>query len=147
MTFNVNATESGTIGIMFAVTLNQNSIIYQIEEKVLNEIRQVLIKPEMGGILGIDKNNFVVKFHHDLTGISTKYDYIPDVKKLNEVIVEWAKLGIKFIGFVHSHRSGRTQLSSVDKKYAQKIKECCNMSEILMMLYIPSDDTFQIKIC
>lgn len=116
--------------------------MYLLDESVLNEIVNTLIQPEMGGILGIDETNTVVKFQFDNTGRSTAHRYIPDVKILNRVIGEWYNSGIFFIGFVHSHAQGREQLSPCDIRYAEKIKTACNMTEILMLIYIPNKKSF-----
>lgn len=115
---------------------------YYIETQIFDNIRESLRLPEMGGILGIDNTNTVVKFHHDITGVTHKHHYIPDTDKLNKVIIEWAESQIKFIGFVHSHGNCKSNLSSTDIKYARKIRNFCNMPEILMLLYIPDEDVF-----
>ena len=115
---------------------------YQIAEPILENIRRVIDVPEMGGILGSNENRVVTEFHHDDTGRTTARTYTPDTDKLNKVIREWSQRGITFVGFVHSHPPNRVRLSSVDVRYAKKIKSCCGMSEILMLLYLPSDDSF-----
>ena len=137
--FCANWTENGTVRMILAIALNEK---YRIAEYVLKNIRSVLCVPEIGGILGIDNTNTVVKFHYDITGVTHRHNYIPDVDKLNKVINEWAELQIEFIGFVHSHGSGKFNLSSTDIKYAKKIKDFCNIPEILMLLYIPDEDIF-----
>lgn len=115
---------------------------FSIAESVLDKIRDVLHTPEMGGILGATENHLVTEFHHDSTGRTTARTYTPDTDKLNEVIRKWSQSGITFVGFVHSHPANRVTLSSVDIRYAEKIKRCCGMSEILMLIYLPSDDSF-----
>ena len=113
-----------------------------IENSVLDEIKQSLIRPEMGGILGINSNRVVTKFYHDSTGITTKTHYIPDVQRLNSILRQWAAEEIRFIGFVHSHPKGKEKLSSCDLSYAKEIKEKCSLSKILMLLYIPNEEKF-----
>ncbi len=113
-----------------------------ISESVYEQIRQALISPEMGGILGTDDSGIVTNFYHDTGGISTKKNYIPDVKNLNEVIDAWSKRGIKFVGFVHSHSKNKSKLSAADIDYAEKIKSTCHLTEILMLLYLPATKTF-----
>lgn len=115
---------------------------YVITDSVVQQIQSVLTTPEMGGILGIDETNTVVKFQFDSTGRSTAHLYIPDVKTLNRVIGEWHNSGIFFIGFVHSHAQGREQLSTCDIRYAEKIKTACGMTEILMLIYLPNKKAF-----
>lgn len=115
---------------------------YKIRDSVLDEIKQSLTRPEMGGILGIDNNRVVKKFCYDLTGTTTKTQYIPDVQRLNSILRQWATAEIRFIGFVHSHPKGKEKLSSCDLSYAKDIKEKCSLSEILMLLYIPDEKKF-----
>ena len=136
-------TGSGTIQITVAVTIVMKMIErYQIAESILENIRRVLNVPEKGGILGVAENRVVTEFHHDSTGFTTARFYTPDIENLNRVILEWSHRGIAFIGFVHSHSPNRVTLSSTDVRYAEKIKRCCGMSEILMVLYLPSDSSF-----
>lgn len=113
-----------------------------IENSVLNEIKQSLTRPEMGGILGINSSRVVTKFYYDSTGTTTKTQYIPDIQMLNLIIRQWATAEIRFIGFVHSHPKGKEKLSSCDLTYAKDIKEKCSLSEILMLLYIPDEKKF-----
>ena len=120
--------------------------MFQIDELVYQEIREALTVPEHGGILGCDGRLNVIAFYHDVTGKTTKTNYIPDVCKLNSVINEWSKKGIRFVGFVHSHRKNRLDLSKTDVIYAKRIKSHCNMSEILMVIYAPDNNSFKIHI-
>lgn len=115
---------------------------YVIAEGVLDRIRQSLRVPETGGILGVNENRLVTEFHFDNTGVTTKRIYVPDTESLNEVIREWSLRGIEFAGFVHAHPPNKKTLSVVDIRYAEKIKRHCALSEILMLLYLPADDSF-----
>jgi len=116
--------------------------MYQIKETVFEKIRKSLRFPEMGGILGTSDGFFVDNFYHDKTGITKGNQYIPDVDFLNKVVDSWYKSGIQFIGFVHTHRKFAYNLSGTDIIYAKEIKKSCEMSEILMLLYIPDENSF-----
>ena len=116
--------------------------MYSISGAVLDQIRQSLCVPESGGILGINENRVVTEFHHDSTGVTTKRIYVPDTESLNAVIREWNLRGIEFVGFVHSHSAGKKNLSAVDVRCAEKIKRYCALSEVLMLLYLPADESF-----
>lgn len=124
---------------MIPATLSEEILI---EKLVLDEIKQSLIRPEMGGILGINSSRVVTKFYYDSTGTTTKTQYIPDVQRLNSILHQWAVAQIRFVGFVHSHPKGKEKLSSCDLTYAKDIKEKCLLSEILMLLYIPDEKKF-----
>jgi len=116
--------------------------MYSISGAVLDQIRQSLCVPESGGILGVNADCLVTEFHFDNTGVTAKRIYVPDTERLNVVICEWSLRGIKFVGFVHSHSEGKKNLSAVDIHYAEKIKRYCALSEILMLLYLPADESF-----
>ena len=115
---------------------------YIIANSVLDEIKSTLRFPEMGGILGSNTNKIITDYHHDITGQTTARNYTPDINKLNNVILQWHLHGIEFIGFVHSHSAYKKTLSLVDIRYAEKIKRCCGLTEILMLLFIPNDQSF-----
>ena len=116
--------------------------MYSISGAVLDQIRQSLRVPESGGILGVNENRLVTEFHHDNTGVTTKRIYVPDTESLNAVIRQWSLRGIEFAGFVHAHPPNKKNLSAVDIHYAEKIKKYCALSEILMLLYLPADESF-----
>ena len=116
---------------------------HHIEKSVYQHIRESLFMPEEGGILGADNYGNVIAFYHDVTGFKTDKYYYPDVERLNGVINYWGGQGIKFIGFVHTHRKNKSKLSFIDLKYALKIKKSCKMQEILMILYFPECDVFK----
>ena len=124
---------------MFSVNI-QNKI--KISDTVIEAVKENLRLPETGGILGVDETGIVTKFYYDSTGITAKLRYIPDVKKLNAVIQNWATEGVSFVGFVHTHHKGAEKLSALDIEYAEKIKKQCSLSEILMLLYIPAEEKF-----
>ncbi len=95
-----------------------------------------------GGILGTKPEYVVAEFYHDRAGATTEKIYIPDTDALNAVIDTWAGHGIRFIGFVHAHPPRKIRLSSIDVHYANKIKKYCRLSEILMVIYIPTEKNF-----
>lgn len=117
-------------------------IEYTISNSVLNEIKSTLSFPEMGGILGSTTNKIITAYYHDITGSTTATNYTPDINALNCVIRQWYIRGIDFIGFVHSHSASKKNLSLVDIRYAEKIKRCCGLTEIFMLLFIPNDQSF-----
>ena len=111
-----------------------------ISDAVIKKFQSALKIPETGGILGVN-GNVVSEFHHDNTGTTTERNYIPDIDSLNAVLRDWKRRGIEFVGFVHSHHADKKNLSKLDIKYAQKIKNHCGLSEILMIIYLPNDRT------
>lgn len=115
---------------------------YVISSHVLKMVSSHLTCPEMGGILGVDDSNTVVAFCFDKNGVTEKTTYFPDVKYLNQVIQDWYNKGIYFAGFAHSHPKTSINLSEPDLYYANKIKNLCGLSEILMLLYIPQTGCF-----
>ncbi len=73
---------------------------------------------ESGGILGI-RDGMICSYFHD--GYTAYNEYRPDVRKLNQVILQWSKQGIEFAGIVHSHPNGCLRLSPADFDYAKMI--------------------------
>ena len=115
--------------------------VMTIADSVIRQIGAALTVPETGGILGVRAGRVVSEFHHDSTGTTTARNYIPDTDSLNSVLRDWQRRGIEFVGFVHSHRADKKNLSKLDIRYAEKIKTHCGMSEILMLIYLPDDKT------
>ena len=78
--------------------------------------------PEIGGILG-GKSEIISTFAIDFNlNTFDNYDhYRPNVKRLNQIINDWAKQGISFYGIFHSHFPGGEQLSLGDKNYISQI--------------------------
>ena len=87
--------------------------------------------------VNIHDRRTVTAFHYDSTGKTQGNTYTPDVDTLNRVISEWAENGIEFAGFVHSHPRRNRKLSPPDIEYANKIKDVCDMPQIIMALYLP----------
>ena len=123
-------------------SLNPTDETYLITDSVLDEIKSTLRLPEMGGILGSSTNKIITDYYYDITGYTTTMNYTPDIDTLNSVIRQWHIRGIDFIGFVHSHSACKKTLSLVDIRYAEKIKSYCGLTEIFMLLFIPTDQSF-----
>ena len=115
---------------------------YEINNCVLKTISYYLIRPEMGGILGVDETNTVVAFCFDKNGTTEENTYFPNVEYLNQVIQNWHENGIYFVGLVHSHPETAINLSEPDLYYASRIKKLCGIKEVLMLLYIPQTHRF-----
>lgn len=109
----------------------------KIAEAVLHEICEKLriVPPEKGGIIG-GKNGIVCAYClDDGTVQAERYAYVPNVEKLNGVIVQWAEKGIQFAGMFHSHPYPQTDLSLADEEYIVKIMEA--MPESVSELHFP----------
>lgn len=129
-------------GIPQVTSADIGNKLYVIAANVLEEIKAALRLPEMGGILGVRDNRTVTEFYHDNTGKTTARNYTPDIDSLNMVLRDWKRCGIEFVGFVHSHPPNKKTLSNIDIKFAKKIKTHCGMNEILMLIYLPADESF-----
>ena len=97
----------------------------QITRDIYEQIKRTVgMSPaEQGGILGGDRNDFVVRsFHLDDTANQTGVSYSPNHKKLNQLLDKrWNPAGINLLGFVHSHPPSVRRPSSGDLIYAQRI--------------------------
>lgn len=90
---------------------------------------------ESGGLLG-SRKGIVECFEFDM-GIAddTCAVYRPDICRLNCVLVQWGRMGIRFCGMVHSHPVGQERLSSADHRYISTIME--TMPKEIDWLYFP----------
>ena len=108
---------------------------------ISNEIYKAMMNrapkspPEVGGILGKDRN-IVTCFEYD-NGIATDKlcTYVPDVVRLNNVIEKWSEQNISFCGIFHTHFFGVRTLSDGDKKYINNILSA--MPNTINRLYFP----------
>ncbi len=97
--------------------------------KISSEIINCIIsqvpnqKKESGGLLGFDNDKTIVRVQLDkgLFKDSNKYTYYPNVPLFNQIICEWAKMGISFAGIFHTHYSDKAVLSDADIYYIEKI--------------------------
>ena len=107
-----------------------------IKKQIYNKILK-MTKPylkETGGILG-EENGIITHFSFD-EGISEDIGcYIPNVKKLNNIINIWNENNIKFCGIIHSHINKQASLSSGDIEYIKKIM--LSASNKYTALYFP----------
>ena len=86
---------------------------------------------ESGGILGM-KNDVICAFFYDENAKTSCDTYIPDIATLNEVIKNWNRQGVKFVGIVHSHANGYDKPSHNDELYAKKLLEHNSSLEFLI---------------
>ena len=109
--------------------------VYRI---VYDEIMRTIgsILPETGGILGM-KDNSISSFYYDEYGSRTDNTYIPDFKRINDVLQMWNLSGIEFAGIIHSHPSDMRQLSYADVRYAVQIMNENDLSELYFPLVMP----------
>lgn len=112
-----------------------------ITKKVWKEIEATIgnTKPEAGGILG-RKNEKIVGYYFDKTGLFLENKYIPDVRQINRVIATWTKCGISFCGFIHSHPLSHTKPSYGDIEYAKKILRNNGLKKIYLLIYLLGAD-------
>jgi hypothetical protein len=104
-----------------------------IYNKILSQIKPA--PPESGGIIG-EKGGIITHFLYD-GGLMSRNTgcYVPDIYKLNRVLLQWRNKGIKFCGIIHSHINNQTELSGGDIKYIYQI--LLNMPECYTRLYFP----------
>ena len=100
------------------------------------------VPPEAGGILG-SRNGIVCAFEYD-AGLPQFAEaiYIPDVKRLNRVISDWANSGISFCGLAHSHPPMQKTHSANDVSYINSIMKAVpvSMDNLYFPLVIPNEE-------
>ena len=78
-------------------------------------------KPECGGVLGARPGEPISKFYFDFSGISADDAYTPDYIRINDVLDEWAKDGVRMVGMIHSHGNAGNFPSCGDLYYCEQI--------------------------
>jgi hypothetical protein len=98
---------------------------FQLRAAVFEAIRATVgaLPAETGGMLGGDPNTGIVThFHFDATASHTRASYSPDHGELTRVLEEhWNPLGVRLLGFVHSHPRSYRMPSYGDEVYATRI--------------------------
>lgn len=94
------------------------------------------VPPETGGIIG-ETAGIVTHFAIDSgNSFSNGYDtYSPNTVFLNQIIIKWASMGVRFCGIYHSHFPGGIYLSKKDKQYITQI--IMSMPRQISKLYFP----------
>ena len=125
-----------------AGTFRAKEILFSsdIYEQIKNTLGK--LKPEQGGILGINNyNNVINVFVHDETAKVGRMEYNPNVKFINKILNEkWSMDGTDFCGFIHSHPNQSNILSKADVEYAIRIMQALDLAYLYMPLVNSSAD-------
>lgn len=114
---------------------------------ILNKIEKTIgqCKYESGGVIG-SQNQIITHYQFDSGVDCDEYEYTPDVKKINEILLKWSKNNIRFEGLIHSHKTNN-DLSYADVEYARKILELNNIKYVFMFVFVLDvKDIFAYKI-
>lgn len=124
----------GEIYKMMEVTKQNEELILkeQVYKFIIKNVEK--INKEIGGILG-GYGHTVTRCCIDKGLGSCKCSYIPDTKYLNQVVADWVKEDICFLGIFHTHFFNVTTLSEGDINYIQKIMDA--MPDYIKQLYFP----------
>ena len=101
------------------------------------------LAPETGGMLGGNPDTGVVThFSFDRGGVRTGASYSPDHKLLTSVLEEqWNPVGIRLMGFVHSHPRGCRSPSHGDEIYARRILDAIpDLRRLLLPIVVSAHD-------
>lgn len=104
-----------------------------IYEKILYSCP--VVPPESGGILGGKFEIIDTVVFDSGEKVLESAVYIPDVNKLNSILVHWQKEGISFYGLFHSHPNGQEELSQDDIEYINTIM--LSLPQAVSSLYFP----------
>lgn len=118
-----------------------------LDKSVYDAIKEFITghAAERGGIIGF-QGGAISSFYYDNSAICTFNEYVPDTIVLNEVIDDWYKAGIEFIGFVHSHTPNRKSLSPSDKEYAVKVLAVFDELPYLIIGVVGEKGSFPLKL-
>lgn len=109
----------------------------RIKEEVYKKLKMIPyeLPHESGGILGGKKGVVTRVVFDEGIDASCACSYVPDVKKLNNILWSWKEEQVDFMGMFHTHFWSVSTLSDGDKKYIEKIVR--NMPECIERLYFP----------
>lgn len=118
----------------------------RITSDIYEQIKRTVgtVSAEQGGILGGDRNDFVVRsFHLDDAANQTGVTYSPNHKKLNQLLDKrWNPAGINLLGFVHSHPPFVLRPSLGDLIYARRILDTIpQLPYLLLPIVVSKADT------
>lgn len=119
------------------IKINEEICSESIEKEMIVFMRKY--NREVGGIIGAHQvriDSFVSD--EGILGFDI-HEYTPDIKLLNDVLVDWHNKGIVFRGLVHSHLK-REELSFGDIHFAEKIIKRNKMESLLMPIYVKTID-------
>lgn len=113
-----------------------------ISQEVLKEISEniAMHNKESGGILGSTDGKTIDAFYFDLGIESKNNEYVPNALLLNDILLEWEKRNIEFLGMIHSHFS-YASLSYMDLEYARTVMNVNAINEIIMAIYFMKNDS------
>jgi ThiF family len=116
---------------------------FQLTADVFDAIRATVgtLAPETGGMLGGDPDvGIVTRFNFDHGAVRTRASYSPDYRLLTRVLEEqWNPVGVRLMGFVHSHPRGCRTPSHGDETYARLILKGLPDLQRLVLPIVMSD--------
>ena len=119
------------------VSIEDNSVLDLVVDQIRRNIGNYSF--ETGGILG-GKGQKVSRFAFDKGKKQKDEDsFCPDIDKMNNVISNWRREEIQFLGLVHSHKVN-PYLSAADIEYGFKIVLLNRMKWIYMPIYVLRED-------
>lgn len=91
-----------------------------LSRSIVDEIEGTIgqLKAEHGGVLGC-KGSHICKFYYDYSADTGPAFYSPS-DRVEEILQQWAKDGVGFAGFIHSHM-GRFTPTHGDISYSQAV--------------------------
>lgn len=78
------------------------------------------LPPEKGGIIG-GSDHQVYAFFYDEAAFTNTKTYYPSENVINNILDKWDNEDVKFLGVIHSHRCGLSNLSQQDIIFARAI--------------------------
>lgn len=104
-------------------------ILESVLQKIFTECPAV--PPETGGLLGGQGEIITYAVFDKNIPVTTRAEYMPNIAFLNQILTEWAKNGISFLGMFHSHPCLEKELSEPDKSCISKIIQSVPENQML----------------
>ena len=95
---------------------NSEELVIGIKKSIADQLEEYLVKQnvEQGCLIGSSCYLNQIDRFAPVPGIADENHFTPDMKAVNRQIEQWAKEGICFCGFIHSHPNGARFLSQSD---------------------------------
>lgn len=125
---------------MTAHNTKEARLVLRMTQDVLESAAATIgvLRAESGGMLG-GTGGTVTHYHFDQSSHTSAVTYSPDHMTLNTLLKEeWNPVGVRLIGFAHSHPGKGCMPSAGDRIYAEKI---LNAIEDMELLWVPIINT------
>ena len=119
-----------------------------IQEEILEKMREIFVsgKEEQGFLLGSESCLNQLDRCYQIPAVQAGiYFFTPDVSAADSMVRNWARQGICFSGFIHSHIVEKNDLSVPDIEFAKKLFRAYELPVLWFGLALVKKNTVEFK--